>query len=115
MEGGWTQKRLFDIGWSDISQCQAGQWEEGAEKHRLYHCLEWHAVRRGVPEAFRKWEQRAKTSKKEWTWQRGKVEHPLSGRQWRNFRMKMWEPEKHQSWGMQVEGFRSHVAADGSL
>ena len=22
LEGGWTQKRLFDIGWSDESQCQ---------------------------------------------------------------------------------------------
>ena len=23
LEGGWTQKRLFDIDWSDTSQCQA--------------------------------------------------------------------------------------------
>ena len=23
LEGGWTQKRLFDVGWSDTSQCQA--------------------------------------------------------------------------------------------
>ena len=23
LEGGWTQKRLFDFGWSDTSQCQA--------------------------------------------------------------------------------------------
>ena len=23
LEGGWTQKRLFDIDWSDPSQCQA--------------------------------------------------------------------------------------------
>ena len=29
LEGGWTQKRLFDIGWSDVSQCQAYQMEEG--------------------------------------------------------------------------------------
>ena len=59
---GWTQKRLFYIGWSDISKCQACQMEEGTEKHRLYHCPEWHAVRRDIPEAFRKWEQKAKTS-----------------------------------------------------
>ena len=32
-----------------------------------------------------------------------------------NFRMKMWESEEHQSWCMQVEGFRSHAATDGSL
>ena len=33
LESGWTQKRLFDIGWSDTSQCQACKKEEGAEKH----------------------------------------------------------------------------------
>ena len=64
LEGGWTQKRLFDTGWSDISQCLACQMEEGTEKHRLDHCPEWHAVRRDIPECFRKWEQKAKTSKK---------------------------------------------------
>ena len=29
--------------------------------------------------------------------------------------MKIWESEKHQSWGTQVEGFRGHVTTDGSL
>ena len=39
LEGGWdAENRLFDIGWSDISQCQACQMEEGTEKHMLYHC-----------------------------------------------------------------------------
>ena len=28
LEGGWTQKRLFDIGWSDVSFFQACQIEE---------------------------------------------------------------------------------------
>ena len=28
LEGGWTQKRLFDVGLSDVSQCQACQIEE---------------------------------------------------------------------------------------
>ena len=32
LEGGWTQKRLFDIAWSDTSQCQACKKEEGTEK-----------------------------------------------------------------------------------
>ena len=56
LEGGWTQKRLFDVGWSDISQCEACQMEEGTGKHRLYHCPEWYEVRREIPEAFRKLE-----------------------------------------------------------
>ena len=66
LEGGWVQKRLFDIGWSDESKCQACHKEEGTEKHRLDRCPEWHELRREIPEAFRKWERKAKTSKKEW-------------------------------------------------
>ena len=54
-------KKCFDIGWSDKSECQACQ---GTEKHKLYHCAEWYEVRRKIPKAFRKWEQKAKTSKK---------------------------------------------------
>ena len=54
LEGGWTQERLIDIGWSDVSQCQDCQMEEGTEKHRLYHCPEWHAARRDIPECSRR-------------------------------------------------------------
>ena len=39
LEDGWTQMSLFDIGWSDVSHCQACQKEEGTEMHSLYHCL----------------------------------------------------------------------------
>ena len=85
------------------------------EKHRLYHCPEWHEVRREIPEAFRKLEGR--TSKKEWKWQRGIVVHPLSESQWNrgHFSLRKWESEKHKSWGMPVEGFKGHVATDSSL
>ena len=40
LEGGCAKKRLFDIGWSDVSQCQACHTEEGREKKRLHHCQE---------------------------------------------------------------------------
>ena len=79
------QKKLFGIGWSDQSDCQACHKEEGTEKHRLYHCLEWYQVRRENAEAFRKWEQKARTTKKEWKckWQRGIVDDAhLSESQW---------------------------------
>ena len=78
-----------------------------AQKHRLYHCPEWHAVRRDIPESFRKWEQKAKTSKEECKWQRGKVAHPLSESQWNrgHFSVTKWESEKVRSWSMPVEGF----------
>ena len=88
----------------------------GTEKHRLYHCLVWHEIRRWIL-AFRKLEQKARTSKKEWKWQRGIVEHLLKERQWKrdHYRMEKWESEKHKSWGIQAEGFKGHVATDDSL
>ena len=73
-----VQKRLLDIGWSDESECQACHKEEGTEKQRLFLCPEWHEVRRGMPDAFREWEQKASASKKEWKRQRGTVTLPLS-------------------------------------
>ena len=83
-------------------------------KHRLHHCPEWHEVRREIPDPFRKWEQKATTSKKEWKWQRGIVAHPLSESQWNRGHLTMtkWESEKHKSWSMPVE---DHVTTDGSL
>ena len=106
LEGSCTQQRPFDIGWSDVSECQACQMEEGTGKHRLYHCSEWHAARWEIPEAFRKWEQKAKMSKKECKWQRSIVAHPLSESPWNRgyFSMKKWESEKHKGWGMPAEG-----------
>ena len=49
-------------------------------------------VRREISEASRKWEQKARTSKKERKWQRGVVTHPLSESQWNRclFSMKKW-------------------------
>ena len=29
--------------------------------------------------------------------------------------MNIWKSEKHKSWGMPAEGFKGHVATDGSL
>ena len=44
LEGGWVQKQLFEIGWSE-SECHACHKEEGTEMHE---------IRRELPEAFRK-------------------------------------------------------------
>ena len=89
--------------------------EEGTEKHSLHHCPGWNEVRCQVLEACRKWEQNAKTSKKEWKWQRGIVTHSLSESQWNrcHFRVEKWEKDK--SWGMPAEVFKGHVVTDGSL
>ena len=70
-----------------------------------------------VQNGTRKLEQKARTSKKEWKWQRGIVAHPFSESQWKrgHFVVTKWESEKHKSWCMSVEGFKGHVATDGSL
>ena len=50
-------------------------------------------------------------------WRRGIVEHPLhdSHRNRGHFNVRKWESEKHKSWGIPAEGFKGHVATDGSL
>ena len=89
-------KRLFDTGWSDESECQACHKGGRHRKAQVYHCPEGYEVRREIPEAFRKWEQQARTSKKECKWQRGIGPHPLSESKWNrsHFSMKQWESEK---------------------
>ena len=98
VEGGWVQKRFFDIGWSDEKKCQGCSKEEGTEKHRLYHCPCWKEIRSQMPEKFRKWEQRARTSENDWKLHRGITTHPLSGSQWikSHLRVQRWESEKHK-------------------
>ena len=57
LEGGWVQKRLFDISWSDGSKRQACH----VELPRKVRDQTGDSRRRGVPEAvmsgFRRWEQ----------------------------------------------------------
>ena len=48
------QQRLYDIGLSDGSKCQACHKEKGTEKHKLYHCPEWYEIRKEIPDVFRK-------------------------------------------------------------
>ena len=53
----------------------------------------------------------------EWKWHRGAATHPLSESQWNrgHFSMKRWESEQHKRWSVPTEGFKGHVANDGSL
>ena len=69
VEGGWAQKRLYDVGWSNEDTCQGCNKEEGAETQ---------VVSSDIPADLRKWEQRSRTSKKDWKCQRGIATPPLS-------------------------------------
>ena len=106
--------------WMDAKEtlrCWLVGYQSMSSMHKLYHCPEWYEVRREIPEVSRKLEQKSRTPKKEWKWQRGTVEHLLSGSQWNmeHFSMRKWKSEKHKSWSMPAEGFKGHVATDGSL
>ena len=52
--------------------------EENTEKHRLHHCPCWKEIRSQIPGTLMKWEQRARTSEKDWKWQRRITTHALS-------------------------------------
>ena len=59
------RKRDFSIlAGRGVSQCLACRMEKGTEKHRLYHCSEWHEIRQKIPEASRKWEQKAENEER---------------------------------------------------
>ena len=111
LEGGWTQK--FDI----IGRTPVNV--KLAKKRKAQRSTGSTSAQNGtksderIPKVFWKLEQKARTSKKEWKWQRGIVEHLLSGSQWKrgHFSMKIWESEKHKSWSMPAEGFKGHIFA----
>ena len=111
------QTKLFDIGWSDESECQACNKEEGTENTGSTSAQDGTKSDETFQRVFRKLEPKARTSKEEWKRQRGIVEHPPSGSQWNSghFSMRKWESEKHKSWRIPAEGFKGHVATDGSL
>ena len=113
VEGGWVQKGMYDIGWSDDKKCRGCNKEEGTEKRRLYQCPSWREVRNQIPEEMGKRE----TSKEQRKWQRGITSHPLNGKNWTrsHVSVRRWEAKKHRSWCMPVEGSRDHVTTDGSL
>ena len=54
LEGGWVQKKLKDVGWSDESECQACYKEEGAEKAQALPLPRMIRGQTGDPRGFQK-------------------------------------------------------------
>ena len=110
LEGGWAQKKLFDNGWSDESECEACHKEDGTEKHRLYHCPEGYEVRREIPEAFTKWEQKSENLKERVEMAKRYCNASTQRKQMEQgpFQYeKKWESEKHKSWACQQKGSKA--------
>ena len=106
--------RSWLVGYQSMSSLPDG------ERHREAEALPLPRVvlsQTGDSSGFKKVGAKSKNLKKEWKWQRGIIVHPLSDNQWirGHFSMRKWESEKHKSWSMPAEGFKGHVATDGSL
>ena len=115
------QKRLFDIRWSDESECQACQ-KRG--RHRKVQALPQHRIKRhqtGETRGFQNMgaEYGSKKREPQLGSESGKevlVRILLSESQWNwgHVIVKKWESEKHKSWSMPAEGFKGHAATNGS-
>ena len=118
LEGGWVQKRLFDIGWSDESKCQACHKGRKARKSSssttAQNCTKSDG---GFQMLSENGSKKREPQRRSGNGQRGIVTHPLNESQWNKglFSMKKEEHEKHKSWGIPAEGFKGHAATDGSL
>ena len=112
LEVGWVGKRLYDIVRSDEQKCRGCQ-KGGTEKHTdCITCLPRKEVRKLDPR--KTGQMRAQTSKKDWKRQRGVTSYPLDEGPWKrcHLTVRRWESEKHKSWGIPIEGFGDHVAAE---
>ena len=56
----WTQKRLYDMKWADSKKCK-GCHEEGADKHRLFHCKALEEERVNMQDVVRWCEMKARS------------------------------------------------------
>ena len=75
--------------------------KKAPKTHRLYQCPCCKEVRSQILEELGTWEQRARTSKRDWKWLGGIATHPLSESKWvvSHFSVRKWESDKHKSWG----------------
>ena len=108
------QQKLIDIGWSNVSECQACHKEKGTEKHRLYHCPDWYEARRETPGATQKAGTKCENFKGRAEMTERHRDAPTQRKPTEQMPFQ-YEHEKHRSWCMPAEGFMGHVATDGSL
>ena len=70
-----VQEKLFDIGWSDESECQRLVPKKKIQKGTgCTTVAEWHDIRRNIPQVFRKWEQKRRLRRKSGTGKGGIVD-----------------------------------------
>ena len=68
-----------------------------AEKHRSYHCPSWREVADQIPQDLGEMGAKAKTSKKDWKWQRGVTSHPVSEGDWKKSHLTVWRWESEKA------------------
>ena len=87
--GGWMKRRVEAVPLSMMEGCQ-----------------------KPSPRGIGEMEQRTRLRRETGHGEGGIMSQPLGGSG--HLSVRMWESEKHRSWSMPFEGFRNHVATDGS-
>ena len=115
MERG-RKKKLYDINWATSKKCKCCE-AEGTENTGFFQCKESREERNNMPDAARTYEMKARSSKEDWKWQRGLMSYPQFGEHWScsEPRKQTWISDTSRSWVRREEGFRNHIASDGSL
>ena len=70
LEGGFHK-----FGWVKPNKCKIGN-GPGTDKHRLYECIGWPNVKLQSKDEVRCYEQIARTSAKQWLWERSIASFP---------------------------------------
>ena len=98
VEGGWVQKRLYDIGF--VRRKEAPVTREMAQRNTGCTTV-FEGSQKPDPEKLCQWEHTAKTSKLDCKWQRGITSRPLSEGHWKksHLAVRRWESEKHEKVG----------------
>ena len=80
-------------------------------KHRLYYCCAWREERNNMSDLVRFYEMKVRTSKEYWTWS---GTHVVPETLQMRDNQQHWLSETSLEWDRKVEGFREHIAIDGS-
>ena len=114
LEADKLQKKPYDIGWSDESECQACHKVQKSTGSTVTQNGERSEGRSQRPSES--WSKKRKLPRKSGS---GKEVFSRilceSQRNRGRFSTKKWESEKHKSWSLPAESFKGRVATDGSL
>ena len=112
------QYRGSSVEWGSTANSLKGVRQKVATKQRPYRCGERGEERHKMPDVVWSCEMKANSSNDDWKWQKRCVSYPnydnykwKSGQSWKQ----KWISDTSREWDRISQGFREHIAVDGSL